>query len=220
MKSLPILLALALSAGADPRTITVSGNGHAAAQPDRASFTVGVSTRRPTVGDALRENNASTARVIAALKGRGATDAEIQTSNFMIEQPYEAGRAVTNQYVVRNNVTVTRRDLKNVSELLQAAIDAGANQAFGLRFFIADPSPVRDRALEAAFRDARARAEKLAAVAGRSLGETLSITTERPMSPFVGNVAGGVVGGVEGGPPMEAGVTTMNVTLFVTFELK
>lgn len=220
MKLLPVVLALALSAGADPRTITVSGNGHAAAEPDRVSFTVGVSTRRPTVGEAFRENNASTARLVAALKAKGATDGEIQTSNFMIEQPYEAGRVVANQYVVRNSVTVTRHDLKNVSELLQAAIDAGANQAFGLHFFIADPSPLRDRALEAAFRDARARAEKLAAVAGRSLGETLEVTTERPISPFAGSLVGGVVGGVEGGPPMEPGVTTMNVTLYVTFELK
>ena len=210
-----ILLALAGAASAQQRTITVSGSGRVQVVPDRFSFVVGVTTRGRAVGDAVKENSGKTAHVVAALKAAGVTDAEVQTSNFSIDQPYENGRQVSDQYVVRNTVTVTRTNPKNASDLLQAAIDAGANQAFGVRFFAADLSAARDRALEAAYRDARARAEKLASAAGHSLGDALAMTTERPASPLVGGVEA-----QSAPPPIEAGMSNVFATLYVTFEMK
>src|SRR5258708_2830574 len=70
--------------GMIPDTITVSGTGRSSVTPDRFSFTLGVQTSGPTVDDAVNENNRRVAAVLAALKKAGATDKDIQTSNFSI----------------------------------------------------------------------------------------------------------------------------------------
>ena len=217
MKRLLFAVMIALPAFAEQRTITISGSGRVAVAPDRVSFTVGVTTQKATVPDAARENSDKTARVIAALKSRGVTPAEVQTSNFGIQQVFESGKLV-DRYLVSNDVTVTRNDVANISELLQAAVDAGANQARGLRAFVADPGPARDRALDLAYRDAHARAEKLAAAAGRTLGDVLTITTEQASTPPRVGAEFATVTAL--GPPIENGTTQVIASVVVTFELK
>src|SRR4029453_17359986 len=78
-------------------------------------------------------------------------------------------------YQVSNNVTVTRNDPSEVGKLLQAAIDAGANSMSGIDFSASDPARGRDTALQAAFAEARAKAEVLARAAGRTVGRALTI---------------------------------------------
>ena len=218
IRSALLVVVFAATGLAQPRTITVSGSGQVQVTPDRAQFTVGVATRGGSVSEAVRENNEKTRRVIEALKARGVTAGEIQTANFSLQQPYESGRRVVGQYDVQNNVTVTRKTpgAGAMSELLQAAVDAGANQAWSVRFFVADVSAARDKALAAAYADAKTRAEKLAAAAGKSLGEPLVITTEQPPNPpRVGAVEAMAVA-----PPIESGMQAVNATIVVTFELK
>lgn len=111
--------------------------------PDRVAFTVGVFTNAPTVSAAFTANNEKTQRVIAALKARGVKPAEIQTSNFAIGAADEYVLSATNKkqgYNVMNNVTVTREDPSAVSDLIHSTVDAGANEARNLRFFVADPT--------------------------------------------------------------------------------
>ena len=214
-----VVLALFLAATAvAPRTITVSGSGQVQVTPDRAQFTVGVATRGGSVADAVRENNGKTRRVIEALRARGVAPGEIQTTNFSIQQPWENGRRLVGQYDVQNNVTVTRKTVGDMSSLLQTAVDAGANQAWNVRFFVADPSAARDRALAAAYADARNRAEKLAAAAGRAIGGPLVITTEQPPAPP--RVGSAEAAAVAGSPPLESGLQMVGATVVVTFELK
>ncbi|HKO00639.1 MAG TPA: SIMPL domain-containing protein, partial [Thermoanaerobaculia bacterium] len=205
---------------ADPEyTLTISGTGMAKAVPDRVSFSVGVSTTAKNVAEAFRANAVKTRAVIDALKKAGVKDREIQTTNFSITQSYlEEGRR--GPFVVTNRVTVIREDPAAVSDLLQAAIDAGANDAGALTFFVADPSQARDKALEAAFGDARGRAEKLAAAAKRTLGAAMLITAT---PQFDGGALQNTVREaitVSSGPDIESGVSQITETVTVTFELK
>lgn len=160
-------------------TISITGLGKITLIPDRVTFTAGVQTIAPAVPDAVNQNNDKLAAVIAALKEAGATDAEIQTSNFSIypQQEYLEGRAprVTG-YQVSNDITVTRNEVSDAGKLLQAAISAGVNQASGLSFSVADQTRGRDEALRMAFDDARAKAQILANAAQRTLGRAMSIT--------------------------------------------
>ena len=140
--------------------ITVTGTGAARAVPDHVSFTVGVVTTSGSIAQSFHSNNEKTDRVVRALKGHGVKDEEIQTSNFTIDSPYDPRTQAksTSLYMVMNNVTVTRDDPKSVSDLIQVAIDAGANSASNLVFFNTNPTAARDRAIELAIRDARAQA--------------------------------------------------------------
>jgi len=215
-----LFVAAAASAEAPPHTITVGGSARIVVKADRGQFTVGVSSRATTVTSALRTNNDKMQRVIAALKAHGAAENEISTSTFSITQPFENGRHVVGEYEVQNSVTVTRSAVASISDLLQIAIDAGANQAWNVRFFLAEPGPVRDKAL-AAYNDARARAQKLAAAAGKSVGDLLTITTEQsPRFPLVGG------GDMESmrlagtAPPLQSGMQSVEASIVAQFELK
>ncbi len=166
-------------AAVDLTTITVSGTGKVTLTPDRFSFTVGVQTMAPTVEQAVNENNAKIAAVIAALKKAGASDAEIRTSNFSVwpQQDYREGQTprITG-YQVMNNVTVRRDKVSDAGRLLQIAVTAGVNQASNLNFEVSDPARGRERGLKAAFEDARSKASVLAQVSGRALGPALAIS--------------------------------------------
>lgn len=216
-----LFVAAAASAEAPPYTITVGGSARIVVKADRGQFTVGVSTRATTVTSALRTNNDKMQRVIAALKSHGAAENEISTSSFSITQPFENGRHVIGIYEVQNSVTVTRSAVASISDLLQIAIDAGANQAWNVRFFLAEPGPVRDRALAAAYKDARVRAQKLASAAGKSVGDLLTITTEQfPRFPLLDGTGQEAMTGLGPAPPLQAGMQSVEASVVAQFELK
>lgn len=208
---------------ATPETVSVSGTGRVELTPDRATFTLGVQTMGPTVAGALQENNARVAAIIAALKRLGAGDREIRTSQVSIYPQQEAagGRAPkVVGYQVSNSITVAREDPASVGKFLQAAVDAGANTVSGVSFTVSDPARGRDVALQAAFADARAKAEVLARAAGRTLGRAIAIaegTGVRPPVPLPYAQAAAVRAAEV---PIEAGSQEVSFTVSVVFELR
>src|SRR5712692_1531447 len=113
-----------------PETVSVTGTSRVNLTPDRFSFNVGVQTQAPTVEEAVNENNARVAAVIAALKKAGATDQEIRTSGFSVypQQNYVQGQPPrVIGYQVSNSVTVTKKQIADAGRLLQVAINAGVN---------------------------------------------------------------------------------------------
>jgi uncharacterized protein YggE len=226
-KSMVILALAALPMFAqqpcDVHSITVTGVGTAKVAPDRVSFTVGVFTNSPTVSGSFKANNEKTQRVVAALKQRGVKDTEIQTSNFSIGTAYDSEpERKRHGFNVTNSVTVTREDPKAVSELIQAAVDAGANEANGVSFFNSDPTSTRDRAIERAVMDARRQAEKLAASTGGTLGRATMISTaEIPGYGYMrNNTVTEAITVTAAAPAIESGMNTVSYSVTITYELK
>jgi len=78
--------------------------------------------------------------------------------------PYQPGEIIG--YQASNNVTITVSEVDRASELLDAALGAGANQVGGLTFRIRDTTGLHQQALADAAQSARARADALAASLG------------------------------------------------------
>jgi uncharacterized protein YggE len=66
------------------RSITVTGNGSASASPDIATVSGQVQAQAPTSSDAVNQASQTIQAVIAAAKGFGASDADIQTSGLSL----------------------------------------------------------------------------------------------------------------------------------------
>jgi uncharacterized protein len=222
-----MLLAVPAAAQAPPalaaaETLSLSGTGRVELAPDRAVFTVGVQTTAPTVATALQENNTRVSTIVAALKRLGA-DREIRTSHVSIypQQEQQGGRAPKIVgYQVSNNITVTRDDPASVGKFLQAAVDAGANSVSGVSFTVSDPTRGRDVALQAAFADARAKAEVLARAAGRAVGRALTIaegSMARPPVPVPYEMRA-MRGSAD--IPIESGTEEVSFSVSVVFELR
>jgi uncharacterized protein len=221
-------------AGAPPRQeaplemISVAGEGRVKLTPDRVRFNVGVETTAATPSEALEQNNQKIKAVIDALRKAGAKSEEIQTSNFSIHPQFEY---VDNRrpriigYQVTNTVTVTRDVTSDSGRLLQAAVNAGVNQASGLSFFVADESPAREQGLLSAFADARAKAETLARAAGRTVGRAVAITEGGAPPVVVPQMYGRMAMASEAkmmdsSVPVEQGQHELTFTVSVVFEMR
>mgnify|MGYP003122462630 FL=1 len=165
------------------------GRGEVAAAPDMAMVTSGVTTQGATAREALDANTAAMAELIAALKGSGIEDRDIQTSGFSVNPNYVySDERDANGYTlppkiegyqVSNTVTVKVRQLEELGTILDQSVTVGANTVNGVSFSVADPSELLNRAREAAFADAEVKAELYAAAAGTTLDEIVSISEKQ-----------------------------------------
>jgi hypothetical protein len=155
--------------------------------------------------------------VVRALKSRGVRPHEIQTSSFAITSRDEEGKRLTG-YRVTNLVSVTREDLASVGDLLQLAVENGANEAGSLQFSSADQRSAELRGLELAFQDARSKAEKLASLAAKQLGEAVCVA-EHGFYTAYGAVPESITVTAEA-PSIETGIQRLTFRVGVVFELK
>ena len=132
-------------------SITVSGNGSASAVPTTAVFSFGVDSRAATAKAALAANSREMRLVIAAVKAAGGQNVTTQSVN--LSQAFGPDGA-PNGFAASNVVTATA-DLDRVGALIDAAVEAGANQVNGPSLGVADQEKLYRQALEAAVADAR-----------------------------------------------------------------
>ncbi|MEZ4729320.1 MAG: SIMPL domain-containing protein [Caldilineaceae bacterium] len=163
-----------------PRTITVVGEGKVTIKPDTARAQIGVEVMKQSVKEASEANKATLEAVLAALQAQGIAEEDIQTSSFSIyaERYGPEGPLPENQtnYRVSNNVTVVIRDLDKVGTVLDAAIEAGANNIYGVEFGLDDPTTLKAEARQSAIADARAKATELAELNDVAVGNVVSVS--------------------------------------------
>lgn len=234
-KLFPILLVvvvmgvLALPAAAQdypPNTITVSGVGSASGAPDIARLDVGVDVVDADVATAFNTASDTLSNVINALVEAGIAREDIRTSgiNMWVEDRFgmdtggEQGQRV---YHVSQSLNIVVRDISTVGDVITAAVEAGANQIYGLTFSISDTTALEEEARAEAFANAQERAGNLAEVMGVTLGEPV-IVIENHGGGFPGPVAfdtaaSGLGGGA--GVPVEGGQLTVSVQVQVTFAM-
>ena len=192
-----ILAALFLSACEDETIIMpsdqqdqirVAGTATIKAAPDIANVEIGVQTFNKEVEAAVAENNRKAEAIIAALRQQGVAEKDIQTSRFNIypQKDYNDDRqGEIIGFQVNNVVSATLRDLAAIGEALQATIDAGANNIYGINFTLEDPTSLRDEARAEAIKDARRRAEIVAEAADIQVGKVISITEMSYPGPII-----------------------------------
>jgi uncharacterized protein YggE len=237
---IPLTLALVLLSGCTPwsartqadddqteRTINVSGSGEASAQPDIATLELGVQTEAKEAGMAMSQNSEQMQAVIEALKEAGVAEEDIQTQIIQVRPRYEevqrrepAELLSTREligYTATNIVEVRVWDLDALGELLDTAVQAGGNRVEGIRFEVSDPSKLLDRAREAAWNDARHKAEQLVDLADAELGEVLTLneSSRRPV-PIVRETIAAQAAAV----PIQAGTQTIEASVQVTWLLR
>jgi len=207
------------------RTISVSGSGTVSAAPDEAVVRLGVETMAETASEALSNNNQQMEGVIAALRDAGIPSENIQTQTVQLRARYETPPRETGPaeerelvgYVATNVVEARSDDLEAVGQLLDTAVQAGANRIEGVRFEVSDPEEFLAQAREAAWEDAQDKADQLASLAGDELGDVVSIDESTSVPRPVG--LGGAVER-EAAVPIQPGAEDIQVNLQVTWSLR
>ena len=105
--------------------------------------------------------------MIAAVKAAGGTD--VRTQSVSLSPRYDEQNAVQ-AFVATNTVSATIKEIAKAGALIDAAVNAGANQVYGPSLSSGDQDELYRNALEAAVADARASAQALASASNLSLG--------------------------------------------------
>lgn len=210
-----------------PGSITVVGRGEAFGRPDQAQAQIGVEIFAETVDEATSQNQATFDNIMAALVDLGIAEEDIQTSNYSVWADQRYSETGTPQgivgYRVTNQVNVTIRDISRVSDVLAAAIDAGANSIYGVYFSVSDPAALEAEARAAAMADAAQRAESLAELGSVELGsiQIISEVIGSGVPPIMrGDMGGAMAQEAAAAPGISPGQLSFQVQVQVTYGLQ
>ncbi len=202
-----------------PHTIAVTGSGTASGSPDIAFVQLGVEIQNADVGAAVQQANTTMQQVTDVLTAQGIAAADIQTTQFDVrqnQQPNPNGQPGPTVFVVTNTVQITVRNLGTISSVLQSALNAGANNVYGLTFGLSDSAALESQARAAAVEDAHAKAQELADAFGVTLGDPVSINEQAGGGP---PVAASFAMGGGGGPSISQGQLSVTIQLDVTYSI-
>jgi len=213
----------ALADESDKRTISLSATGAVKTTPDKVDITTGVTSEGQTARDALDKNTEAMTKVVDGLKKAGIDAKDIQTTNFSVSPVYEQRKqgqaAFITGYRVTNQVHIIVRDTKKLGDILDTVVSVGANQIGSISFGVSEPEALEDEARKQAIRNAIADAKLYAETAGVELGPVLTITEEDGgYIPRYAEAAAPMA--MDKAVPIEAGTTTVQVRVRVTWELR
>ena len=223
-----------LSTTSDKRTVTVSGTGIATIAPDIARFSVGVQEQGTNLTEVQGIVAQKTDTIITALVKSGLDrNKDLQTSGYSVQPIYDYPKEkapVVSGYRVANTINATVRaldkDPNKVGPVIDAAVQAGANNIGGITFTLSDPQKAGAIARDAAMKNAQAKADALAQAGGAKLGIVLIVSDQSvtPGAPReVQNYPVPTTAAAAAAAPPTAiisGDTNVTVTINVTFGLQ
>jgi uncharacterized protein len=169
----------ALAAGNDcdsSRSIQVSGSAIVKVIPDLVTIQLGVTSNALTPQGVYDQNTAAIKKVIAAIRVLGVADKDISTDYYLIQPVYNNYDALDIKgYRINNSIVVNLKDVSRVSQVLAAALSAGANEVVDVQFKTSQLRQYRDQARILAIQAAQEKARDLAALANAQPGCVLSI---------------------------------------------
>jgi uncharacterized protein len=170
-------------------TLSVIGNAETMVKPDKVTLTLSVETTNKTANVALIANSETMDNVLDALKSSGVKENETSTSFFNISpnynitqeedfQPIQSRDIVS--YTVTNSITVDSTNLLNVSQWIDTAVQAGANDVSSVSFLLSDKKSelIKNDLMRQAIMDAKNKSDIAASTLGLEIVGVRSIAIE------------------------------------------
>lgn len=203
--------------------LEVVAEGASTRVPDLAVIQAGVITQATTASDAMRQNSARMARVLAALRSAGIAERDVQTSRLALNPQY---RYENNQppiltgYQAANQVSVRFRDIAKTGAILDTLVREGANDISGPNLTLNAPEAAMDEARTDAVAKARARATIYAKAAGLRVDRILTISEAQMAMPVPMPVSFRAKAEAASDTAIVAGETRVALSVSVRFLLK
>jgi len=217
------------------QTVSVNGEYTATTEPTEATIVIGFENEADTAAAAQKENSDEMANVLVALRKAGLSDDDFKTLNYNLwDRPVcETGyygrddSDCESTYHASHTLEVTTDKLDLVGIYLDAAIEGGANNIHNVRFSVSEEeqNELKADALEKATRDARTKADALAAGMGLKVYRVISISDSswdygvHRMAYAEIEEASAVAGGVHADTQILAGDVEVSARVYAEFEL-
>ena len=236
MQTAAMLLVLSIAAQAQESQdlLTVSGEATVFARPDNVRITVGVRTISPELDTARNQNAATFQRVLKAVEALRYPYMLMKSAGFELsvieedrdprdlEPPQIVGYRVSNSLTIRLTGAEPEELSKRAAGVIDAAARAGANAIGELQIFVLEEDKHKQEALVAAVKNAREKAETIAATLGvRIVGYKNVSAQERGYLPRPGEMMMQMAPLAGGGQwtPIEAGLVQITATATLTCKI-
>jgi uncharacterized protein len=158
---------------AQPNTIYVSADGRFETSPDTARIQFSISAQENTAKAAYQRASAAAEQIRELLRSNGIDPKQAEIGFFSLSPVYDYKSAKRKliAYRVNSSVLLKLQDFSKVAPILQqlSEMDVTSNQT--LNYALENMDAAKIRAVEDAYRRARAEADALARAGGRTLGE-------------------------------------------------
>jgi len=216
----PYARSICVETDSDNNILNLNGKGAVQVTPNIAVVSVGVVTENMDLNVALKENTTKMTKVIDSLKNMGIAEKDIKTQSYNIELLYDyvEGKQIFKGYRVSNILSVTVRDINTVGEVINTAVDNGANVVNSINFTVSNPALYYREALTMAIKDA---VEK-ASVIEKSLKVVVDKTPTKILEETYGYapVAANGMMMKAAAPPIMPGQTEITASIKATFSYK
>ncbi|MBO1329676.1 SIMPL domain-containing protein [Streptomyces sp. VRA16 Mangrove soil] len=189
----------------EPWGLSVFGAGSVSAEPVTAHLKLAVDHLAPTPKEAFAQAGGAVSRLRGVLRDHRIPDAEVSGSRLALRTEHSGygGERTFVGYRCEATYTLLTRDLDRLEELIQDAVEAGANRVDDVLFEVENKPAMRDEARRRAVAAARRKAEVYAEACAVRLGPVVHIQDVDPESMGVRSHSGRM-----GGDPESDGVFT------------
>jgi len=177
---LAVLLFVAVALGQDrptvtaqPNTVFVGADGKFEANPDTALVQFDISAQEDNSRAAYDRASKQAEQVRQILRSNGIEPTAAQLGYFSIEPVYDYKQAKRKLVAYRVDVKVSLKlkDFTKIAPIVQQLSDGDITDQQSITYTIDDIDAAKTKAVEDAYRRARASAEAVARAGGRTLGE-------------------------------------------------
>jgi uncharacterized protein YggE len=191
--------------------------------PDVLRVQLAVEVRRADVSAALRDANTIQNKVRSAVRADGVDAKDMQTADVSLYPSY-TNKGVPNGYTVNESLTVKLRNLARAGKTIGDAVIAGGNAARvqGVSFALEDNAALLDQARDAAYGDAKKKAQRYAELSGRTLGQVELVSEQVPDAaqpmPYARDALASAAPAQS--VPLDAGQSQVSVSVTVRWSLR
>ncbi|ACM57874.1 SIMPL domain-containing protein [Halorubrum lacusprofundi] len=200
------------------RNIEVTASGEATAEPDRATIQVAVTATGNDSAAVRDELAAGDEAVRAALTDWGLDEDDIRTDQYDVRESYETREnPERTEYQGVHRYAIALDDVDAVGEVIDVAIDAGADEVQRIEFGLSEEREreVRETAIENAMANAEGDATVLADSSGLELAGAYSVSTANAgVTPY--RVSDAAVMAESDGAGAATGIETGDVSVRVS----
>lgn len=144
--TIPVLAGDGPLAPTGSHSLTAAGTEQVSAEPNTVTAVIGLEVLRPTVREAVSDAQAVMTDVWGALRAGNIAESDIRAGHFSIYSDRFGPAGVLHEdqmhYHASNTVFITIRDLDSIDAVLDAVIDAGANNIYSVDFTLPVPAAV------------------------------------------------------------------------------
>lgn len=207
------------------RSITVTTAGEATSAPDRATLRVAVTATGEDAAAVRDELDAGEDELRTALTDWGLEDDAIRTDEYDVRESYETREDPNRtRYEGTHRYAIELDDVDAVGEIVDVAVDAGADEVQRIQFGLSDEREreVREEAIQTAMANADDDAAALANASGLEVSGVYEVSTAQSRSrPYVAESYTGAADGADASgasTAVETGDVSVSVSVNVVYE--